>query len=802
MVAKHFILLLRSLNPSSELQVQLRSVAVIKEHLPTVEQLSTLNEKNEVLLQSLLKVPEDLRKSVLDAFLAALSVTGQDHVANVFRDESADKVPMSDEHYRLLNSNLLCQFLEPRDGLVDHLFFIQVFTSSDKESAVNSQLSVNEMARQTVEIIKRKADDSFQKFVDALKETKQDHVVYILTGTGRQPMSEDHRRLLQTKKNQLVKFLDPKSGVLSELVATETISGDDEARITNVRKENDMIVELVNTLMRKSDNSFQKLINALKESKQDHVVFILTGTGRQPMSEDHRNLLQTKKNQLVKFLDPLNGVLLELVAAETINGDDEARITNVRKESDMIVELVNTLMRKSDDSFEALIKALNATEQDHVTYILTGEGDSRPLSEERRAKLVQKRSTVVSSISADCLMSTLRSNGVFSEYDQDRVKIQQTSNDKAEMMLDLIAKKSQAAFESFILALQQCHHEHVAEELVGPEVVAKIETEAKASAELIKRECVDSDLRDDMRNACETNNTEVKQLNEVLASNGISVSKVEDGSIIVKFQCRDHAALASLQELYRSRRLEQLFNEAFRPQLADKGLESLSLSITDEELQRHIRLKLMTSEHRESLLSSAKLLVNQMTISDDLLDKLSLCNRRRQAIERAATREQQVKTLLDIVSRQPDYAFTQLLDALYVTNQHIAADIISGGYMGETISKPSKFSDTVADLIWQEVVKSDKVLLDSTDKPTREYLSVKSQLCDVVKSFIEYLKPWLLTSLRPPTDEELEQLHSSAFETELLTLLTSPLRYSGIFILINLVRYPMSETFETRALQS
>jgi len=147
-----------------------------------------------------------------------------------------------------------------------------------------------------------------------------------------------------------------------------------------------------------------------------------------------------------------------------------------------------------------------------------------------------------------------------------------------------------------------------------------------------------------------------------------------------------------------------------------------------------------------------------------------------------------VKTLLDIVSRQPDCAFTQLLDALYVTNQHIAADIISGGYMGETISKPSKFSDTVADLIWQEVVKSDKVLLDSTDKPTREYLSVKSQLCDVVKSFTEYLKPWLLASLRPPTDEELEQLRSSAFKTELLTLLTSPLRYSGIFILINLVR--------------
>ena len=379
-VAEKFDLLRRSLNPSIELQVRLRSVAVIKEHLPTIKQQSTLNEKNDVILQSLLEVPEDLQKSVMDAFLAALRSTGQDHVANVFRHES-DKVPMSDEHYRLLNANLshLCQFLEPRYGLVDHLYSEHVFTGSDRESALDSQLSVNEMASQTVEILKRKSDDSFQTFIDALKKTKQDHVVYILTGTG-----------------------------------------------------------------------------------------------RKPMSEGHRNLLQTKKNQLVKFLDPQNGVLLELVAAKTISGDDEVRINNARKENGMIVELINTLMRKSEDSLEALIKALNATEQDHVTYILTGEGDSRPLSEECRAKLVQKRSTAVSSIRADCLISTLRSNGVFSLYDQDRVKIQQTSDDKAEMILDLIARKSQAAFERFIDTLQQCHHKHVAEELMGSELRNKI----------------------------------------------------------------------------------------------------------------------------------------------------------------------------------------------------------------------------------------------------------------------------------------------------------------------------------------
>jgi len=60
------------------------------------------------------------------------------------------------------------------------------------------------------------------------------------------------------------------------------------------------------------------------------------------------------------------------------------------------------------------------------------------------------------------------------------------------------------------------------------------------------------------------------------------------------------------------------------------------------------------------------------------MDRLSLCGRRRQAIETAATREQQLKTFIDIVSRRPDSAFTQLIDALRATGQHEAVDVISG----------------------------------------------------------------------------------------------------------------------------
>jgi len=333
-------------------------------------------------------------------------------------------------------------------------------------------------------------------------------------------------------------------------------------------------------------------------------------------------------------------------------------------------------MRKADDTFDTFVKALNKTGQSHVTYILTGEGESQPLSEEWRAVLKEKRSAVVRSIYAQCLVSTLISKDVFSSHDQHRVESQVSNTEKGEMIIDLIARKSQSAFDRFIDTLKECDHKHVAEELVGPEVVGEIQPQVGMDQGLIN---VD-ELRENMKLAFNNNDTRVKMIDELLSSNGISVTSIEEGSIIVKFRCRNHGAVASLEKLHGSKQLDQLFTEAFCPQFADKGLEALSIKITTEEFERHNELQLMTEEHHELLLSYEELLVSKITVTDELLDKLSLCSRRRQTIERAGTSKQQVEALLDIVSRQPDSAFAQLLDALTATEQHEAATIISGDY--------------------------------------------------------------------------------------------------------------------------
>ena len=139
-----------------------------------------------------------------------------------------------------------------------------------------------------------------------------------------------------------------------------------------------------------------------------------------------------------------------------------------------------------------------------------------------------------------------------------------------------------------------------------------------------------------------------------------------------------------------------MLNEAFCSHF--EVLQSLSVVISDKQFaqcaQTFARWIPMTSEHREALLSSEEYLVGKIAISDDLLDKLSLCKRRRQAIERAATPEQRVKTMLDIISRQPDSAFAQFVDALKSTNQHGAAATISGDNGSVTKSEPSKLHET------------------------------------------------------------------------------------------------------------
>ena len=257
------------------------------------------------------------------------------------------------------------------------------------------------------------------------------------------------------------------------------------------------------------------------------------------------------------------------------------------------------------------------------------------------------------------------SKRVCTEYDQQHVECRPTENEKIERTLDLIARKSQSAFFMFLVALCETEHEHVVVEIMGSEIAAKVHLITDTDADF------ETELREIMQDAFD------QDLNDALDKNGTCFTGIEKGSIIVKFRCKN---IEALKKLHDSKQLDELFTKTFCSPLVHKGLKSMRLQIDERQFQQcadlSAALKLMTSEHREALMSSARFLVGKMTVSVEFLDKLSLSQECRRIIEEAATHEDRVKMLLDAVSRQPDSAFSQLLDALRDTKQQQCALIL------------------------------------------------------------------------------------------------------------------------------
>jgi len=511
----------------------------------------------------------------------------------------------------------------------------------------------------------------------------------------------DEEQVILENFDLLFRCLDPSIHLLGKLRNVDFFEDrlrPIEQQPTVDEKNNALLRSLLEIPAEIQETVMTKFIATLRSCGQSHVANIFRQESNEiPMSDEHWDLLRTSMRELCKFLDPGNGLLVTLYSVGIISIFDRDRVRSAAGYNEMADMLVDIIMRKSDDAFQGLVDALNDTGQAHVAYILMKQGDERPLCEEFRKKLTEHRTYLVKTIDSkhSGLITTLVSKGVFSVYDQQRVTGRQpdTGIDRSEVIMDLMARKSQSSFDRFIAALEDTGQKHVAVEFIGEEVVARIIARTRSGACLPDAEAT---IRPHIEDAVEHNGPEVQELNRVLHENEIAIREVCEGSIIIKFRCKNEASLENLKKLHTSHRLDELLTVAFRHRFTQEGLESLDVDLPVAEFERCERtfreMKLMTSEHRDALESSAELLSDKMKVDGDLLDKLSLCQRRRQAIEQSATREQQVKTLLDIVSRQPDSAFTQLLDALTDTQHHYARKIIT--YSHKTTSSTDMTAST------------------------------------------------------------------------------------------------------------
>jgi len=577
----------------------------------------------------------------------------------------------------------------------------------------------------------------------------------------------------------LLRCMDPSRELLFSLRSVPVVKDRVSAikQQSTVDDKNDALIDcLLEAPADIQESVIDEFISALRSSGQEHVANIFRReSDKVPMSDEHYDTLTAKQGQLCQFIDPENGLLDELVGTGVISSANKNDIRSMPGYNEKVRKLIEVMSRKSDDAFDDFIKALNQTGQSHVTYMLTGEGNSRPLTDEYRKRLLSSpRVDLVKTMESKTsgLITALMDKGVFSTDDQQRVTGVQpdTTDDRNEIIMDLIARKSQSDFWKFIAALNDTNQTHVVVKLVGANVIAKIKTVYESGTDVEHIHGVDAELLQYMREVFQSNGDVMKRLSELLSSNGVTVTNVGEGCIEVTFACVSVESVHNFRELNDNGKLEQMLNETFCFQYAKRGLKSLKVAISDEQFDQcaamFARWIPMTSEHRNALLSSEESLVDNMTVSDDLLDKLSLCPRRRQAIERAETHKQQVKTLIDIVSRQPDSAFAQLINVLKDTNQHEAEAVITGDSRS---AMKSKGNDEVQEAYTQNawisidrdleyllnlIIKAELGYMDETFRPVFYRICVASR--GVAMSLHNLREHYSVPISRTSVDEEAE----------------------------------------------
>jgi hypothetical protein len=113
-----------------------------------------------------------------DEFIAALKETGQSHVIYILTNGKEGKHPLSDEDIQALAQNRY-QLLEVVDpfisGLADKLVSNGSFSSTDLQREIEAGDTTN-IIRAMLEKLERKPQEAFNSFINALKETGQEHV--------------------------------------------------------------------------------------------------------------------------------------------------------------------------------------------------------------------------------------------------------------------------------------------------------------------------------------------------------------------------------------------------------------------------------------------------------------------------------------------------------------------------------------------------------------------------------------------------------------------------------------------------
>jgi len=264
-------LLTRTIDPTDEFLDGLQFIDELEPQMEKLHSRRTPDGKVTFLLAFLIKQSDD----VITEVCKMLTENYQEHAAYLLCGTPvSEKRHMSHEHHTLLNekSSKLRQFLNPIGGLLEALQSTDTFQDRDI-GRVRKRNTIDDMASETITILKRKWDQAFDDFLAALKVTEQTHLIYILNGDGEPPMTEYQLQLLRAQRKTLIdNILVFGSGLLDCLITEGAFTNNDGQWVLVANTLSGASARLLDVLMRKPASAYDKFISSLLQTVQPHIV--------------------------------------------------------------------------------------------------------------------------------------------------------------------------------------------------------------------------------------------------------------------------------------------------------------------------------------------------------------------------------------------------------------------------------------------------------------------------------------------------------------------------------------------------
>jgi len=264
--------LLRSIDPTPILINAISFSEQFASKLDGIKSQPTTTEK----ALTILTVPIGENTEMIKSFISLLNDSDHKHVADVFIKKSSEHL-LSDDRYELLMTKLveLQKYLDPECGILDELITRGVFSLSDKETVDSVKIRYHKVNK-IVEILSRKTNSDFDQFVNILHEVGQEHVVYVLTENrkGSPPMNDAILTLLSKRRKVIIDSMESVNcPLLSEMESLGVFTPFDKQRVEgegNINwRRNEQILYI---LQRKPERIFPNFLKSLRNTKQGHVL--------------------------------------------------------------------------------------------------------------------------------------------------------------------------------------------------------------------------------------------------------------------------------------------------------------------------------------------------------------------------------------------------------------------------------------------------------------------------------------------------------------------------------------------------